>query len=196
MTDSPAKPKLLDYLPAIYQEDLFLKQFLQPFEDILFGSVAEQGIEEKIAQIPNLFDPNQTPTEEFLSWLAEWAAFSVRADLEPVQQRAFIARVIPLYRGRGTMSNLMELLTIFVKAQPTIRDDLGEDKHHFFEVEINISGDLEEKLQSRQIEIARSIIDLEKPAHTYYKLTPKILSTIKIGAQSTIGINTVLGTPP
>lgn len=195
MTDSPPKPKLLDYLPGIYQEDLFLKQFLQPFEDILFGSVAEQGIEEKIAQIPNLFDPNQTPAE-FLSWLAEWTAFSVRADLEPIQQRAFIARVIPLYRGRGTMSNIEELLTIFVKAQPTIRDDLGEDKHHFFEVEINISGDLEEKIQSRQIEIARSIIDLEKPSHTYYKLIPKILSTIQIGTQSTIGVDTVLGTPP
>lgn len=211
-------PKLLDYLPAIYQEDAFLNQFLLAFEEILLGRPSDpnfpaRGLEQTIARLPRLFDPSSTP-DEFLSWLAGWTAFSVRADLDPIQQRAFIAKVISLYRHRGTKENLQELLKIFVRGEPTIREPgetelqigstshLGQDTFlaggapHYFEVEISLPADLEPNLRSRQIEIARALIDLEKPAHTYYKLIPNVLSTIKIGEQSTIGINTILGTPP
>ena len=211
-------PNLLDYLPAIYQDDPFLSQFLLAFEEILLGRTSDlnfpaNGLEQTIAQLPKLFDPDQTP-EAFLSWLASWVAFSGRADLQPIQQRAFIARVISLYRRRGTKENLQELLKIFVRGEPSIREpggtefQIGKTAHigqdtflaggapHFFEVEINLSGDLEPNLRSRQIEIARALIELEKPAHTYYKLFPQVLSTIQIGKQSTIGTNTVLGTRP
>ncbi len=213
-----AAPKLLDYLPAIYQEDPFLNQFLLAFEEILLGRSSDlnfpaTGIEQTIAQLPKLFDPDQTP-EAFLSWLSGWVAFSGRADLQPIQQRAFIGRVISLYRRRGTKENLQELLQIFVRGEPVIREPggtelqigktsrIGQDTFlaggapHFFEVEINLPGDLEPNLRSRQIEIARALIELEKPAHTYYTLIPKVLATIQIGKQSTIGTNTVLGTPP
>jgi phage tail-like protein len=216
MTESA--PKLLDYLPAIYQEDLFLQRFLLAFDDILLGSASDtnfpaQGIEQTIAQIPKLFDPQETPAQ-FLAWLAEWTAFTVRNDLEPIQQRAFIARVIPLYRRRGTKENLKELLTIFVSGEPTIIEpgvtefQIGTTSHigvdtflaggapHYFEVTINIPKGLEAKLQLRQIEIAHALIDLEKPAHTYYNLDANVLDTIQIGIKSTIGVDTVLGTPP
>lgn len=215
MTD--AAPKLLDYLPAIYHEDPFLNQFLLAFEEVLLGRVSDtnfpaKGIEQTIAQLPKLFDPNQTP-DPFLDWLSGWVAFSGRADLQPIQQRAFISQVISLYRRRGTKENLQELLKIFVRGEPIIREpggtefqvgptaSIGETTFiaggvpHYFEVEINIPGDLDPNLRSRQIEIARALIELEKPAHTYYKLIPNVLSTIQIGEQSTIGVNTILGTP-
>jgi phage tail-like protein len=218
MTEST--PKLLDYLPAIYQEDPFLQKFLLAFDDILLGSVSEpkfpaDGLEQTIAQIPKLFDPKETPKTpetDFLSWLAEWTAFTVRNDLEPSEQRKFIARVIPLYRRRGTMNNLKELLTIFVRGEPTIREpkefqigitsQIGETgtflggKPHYFEVEINISKGLDRLLRDRQIEIASALIELEKPAHTYYTATFTPLDTIQIGVQSTIGVDTILGKPP
>jgi phage tail-like protein len=216
MTESA--PKLLDYLPAIYQEDPFLQRFLLAFDDILLGSASDtnfpaQGIEQTIAQIPKLFDPQETPAQ-FLAWLAEWTAFTVRNDLEPIQQRAFIARVIPLYRRRGTKENLKELLTIFVSGEPTIIEpgvtefqigktsSIGVDTFlaggapHYFEVTINIPKGLDSNLQLRQIEIAHALIELEKPAHTYYNLDANVLDTIQIGIKSTIGVDTVLGTPP
>jgi phage tail-like protein len=218
MTESV--PKLLDYLPAIYQEDTFLQKFLLAFDDILLGNARDtnfpaEGLEQTISQLSKLFDPspNGTP-DEFLSWLAEWTAFTVRNDLEPIQQRAFIARVIPLYRRRGTKENLKELLTIFVRGEPTIIEpgvtefqigitsQIGVDTFlaggapHYFEVTINIPKGLDPKLQLRQIEIARALIELEKPAHTYYKLNSNVLDTIQIGRKSTIGVDTVLGTPP
>ena len=205
-------PKLLDYLPAIYQEDYFLRQFLQAFDDILLGGDSDpQGLEQTIAQVSQLFDPQTTPAPpetDFLSWLAEWTAFTVRNDLTQDQQRTFIAQVIPLYRRRGTMKNLKDLLNIFVIGEATILEPgvtefqigktskIGVDTFiaggapHYFEVEINIPGYL-----PHQIEIARALIELEKPAHTYYKLTSRYLSTIQIGKQSTIGVDTVLGIP-
>jgi phage tail-like protein len=211
-------PKLLDYLPAIYQEDAFLNQFLLAFEEILLGRPSDpnfpaRGLEQTIARLPRLFDPSTTP-DQFLSWLAGWVAFSVRADLDPIQQRAFIAQVIPLYRRRGTKENLQALLQLFVRGEPTIREPggaefqigvssrIGQDTFlaggapHYFEVVINLAKDLDATLQARQIEIARALIELEKPAHTYFKLIPQSLSTMQIGKQSTLGVDTILGTPP
>jgi phage tail-like protein len=198
-----AAPKLQDYLPAIYQDDPFLNQFLMAFEEILLGRASDtdfpsQGLERTIAQIHQLFDPIKTP-KEFLPWLAEWTAFTIRADLAPVQQQAFIAKVISLYRRRGTVGNLKDLLKIFVGVEPIIRDtSLPGGAPHYFEVEISWPGGLDPTKRARQIEIARALIDIEKPSHTYYKLIPNFLSTIQIGnpAQSTLGVNTILGTPP
>src|SRR5207244_1734063 len=70
-----------------------------------------QGLEQTIAALAVLFDPARTP-EGFLPWLAGWAALSLETDWSVVQQRAFLSRVIPLYRRRGTRENLRELLRI------------------------------------------------------------------------------------
>jgi hypothetical protein len=41
--------------------------------------------------------------------------------------------------------------------------------------------------------IARALIDLEKPAHTFYELVP-IFPSMRIGWHSTVGVDTLLGT--
>ena len=114
----------LQYLPAIYSEKTaaeiapFVGRLLLAFEQILTGLAAsesepQQGLEEIIADIPKLFDPAQTPNREFLQWLAGWVALSLRADWTLDQQREFLARIVPLYRRRGTKQNLAELLKIY-----------------------------------------------------------------------------------
>ncbi|NJR57850.1 MAG: hypothetical protein HC769_02680 [Cyanobacteria bacterium CRU_2_1] len=79
--------RLLALLPALYQTDPFIGEFLLPFERILLGRVEadkvdfpDRGLEETIAELATYFDPQHTP-KEFLSWLAGWAALSLRADL-------------------------------------------------------------------------------------------------------------------
>jgi hypothetical protein len=49
--------------------------------------------------------------------------------------------------------------------------------------------------RSRKEQIARSIIDQEKPAHTYYELLVQF-PTIQVGVTSTVGKDTLLGIPP
>src|ERR1041384_5225074 len=107
MTDSIRQPSsLLEYLPAIYQEEIdqetgqpdpFLGQFLLAFERVLTAEddpkLQFKSLETTIANIATLFDPQQTP-DEFLPWLASWTAFSLRADLDFDQQRDFLSKII------------------------------------------------------------------------------------------------------
>ena len=208
MATGAAQPsnQLLPYLPAIYQEDTFIGQWLAAFEEVLLG---RGGLEETIAGLAAFFDQKQTP-EEFLPWLASWTAFSMRADLDLTTQRDFIAKIIPLYRGRGTKKNLQDLLAIFTVGVPaviepeaeelqigvnsTIGKDtfLGGGPPHFFRVTISLPRATPEA-QARQMEIAHALIELEKPAHTHYELDVSFPS-MQIGVYSTVGVDTLLGT--
>ncbi|NJM47381.1 MAG: hypothetical protein HC860_15480 [Alkalinema sp. RU_4_3] len=211
---SEITPRLVDYLPAIYAEDQFVQKLMAAFEGVLLGkaddsSFPARGLEQTIDRLDRLFDPRETP-EEFVTWLAGWTALSLQADLTLAQQRDFIAQVIPLYQRRGTKENLQKLLTIFTQSRPEVLETgggelqvgvssrvgqdtvLGGSPPHIFEVVINLPR-LGDAALARQIEIARVLIDLEKPAHTNYTLTTRS-PTMQIGVHSTIGTDTILGT--
>jgi phage tail-like protein len=201
-------------LPEIYQTDPVIDRFLLGFEKVLLGrqddvafcykdgslvdestkdnpDICYYGLEETIAGLATLFDPQQTP-EKFLSWLASWTALSLRADLPSSVQRSFIADIIQLYRFRGTKENLQKLLGIFIKGSPTITE-IGV---HIFRVTILLPKELQDKPKdlARQLEIARSLIELEKPAHTDYELIQIFQSTMQIPVR--VGVDTLLGTIP
>jgi phage tail-like protein len=175
-------------LPAIYREDAFLARYLFAFEQVLLD------IEQRIDTIADLFNPKAT-TEgpEFLPWLASWMAFTVRADLNTAQLRDFTAKVIHLYRRRGTKENLQELLNIFTGLVPTITENVkeGVDTPFYFEVTISIDGHDTDAVR-RQSAIARALIELEKPAHTFFDLIVHSPS-MQIGFFSHVGQDTLLG---
>jgi phage tail-like protein len=210
-SDTPSS--LLDYLPAIYQ-DQFVGRYLSAFEKILLGrndhDQAEphlNGLEETIDAIATYFDPNDTP-QEFLSWLASWAALSLRADLDPETQRGFVSRIIQLYRRRGTKNNLIELLTIFTGIQPTVDEhavpvnlNVQTDSTFFFKVSILMANPRPDEV-NRQRAIARALIEMEKPAHTFYELDMDFAG-IRLGdyadraqLHATIGEDTFIGIIP
>jgi phage tail-like protein len=233
----------LDYLPAIYQEDgevgqpNFLGRFLLAFEKILtgLGDVDEPGLEEildgivdpvsgaiLLAGVHRYFNPGgpdvperERAPAEFLEWLAGWVALSLRADLDELRQRDFIARAVSLYRLRGTKQGLEELVRIYTRLAPTIDEmktafqigvhsTIGVDTvldggaPHYFKVTVRLSTTNPKEIR-RQREVITAIVDLEKPAHTTYNrgenlvvLTP----TFQIGVHSTVGVDTLLGPPP
>ncbi len=210
--------RLLQYLPAIYHEDPFLGRFLASFEDVLLGpadgtDAPLRGLEQLIDGLASFFDPIQTP-EEFLPWLARWTAFGLRADLPPGKQRDFIANAIQLYRWRGTKANLQKLMSIFTVLRPFVTEPeaaefqvgvhstVGVDTYlagappHFFQVTISLPDELRRQpleVRERQLEIAHALIEMEKPAHTTYRMDV-IFPSIQVGVQSTVGVDTILGT--
>jgi phage tail-like protein len=222
MTDpSQQSPSsLLQYLPAIYQQHPFAGRFLLAFEKLLLGrddgvafpeagvDFPQKGLEESIAELATYFDAQKTP-EDFLPWLARWTALSLRADLPIDKQRNFIGQIIQLYRKRGTKANLITLLSIFTIGAPTITELQGErfqigvhstvgvdsllggGTPHYFQVTIALNR-VTDTVLNKQVQIARAIIDLEKPAHTYYELIPS-LPTMQVGVHSTVGVDTLLG---
>ena len=205
--DVTTPSKLLDYLPPIYQdqEPTFLSAYLSAFEKILIGrndgvtipsdkeGSESRSLEDTIDGIPTLFDPRITP-KDFLPWLAGWAALSLRADLGEGEQRGFVADIIQRYRRRGTKENLIELLKIFTQTKPEIDEDavpsddfkkkfpqFNTDTHplHFFKVSVLLTDPTQETLQ-RKRDIAHALIELEKPAHTFYELETRF-SSMRIG---------------
>jgi len=205
----------LQYLPAIFSEDPFLGRFLLAFEQALSGlpgatEEPQVGLEETIAGLSTLFDPKET-REEFLPWLAGWVALSLRADWTLEQQRGFLADIVPLYHSRGTKENMIKLLRIYTGGTPTIDEGavvtfqigvrstigkdtrIGEPPAHFFRVRVtleNLKPDPAER--KRQEQVARAVIDLQKPAHTSYELTISS-DTMKIRERSRIGKDTLIG---
>lgn len=203
----------LQYLPAIYSQDPLLGRFLLAFEQVLTGLPGNdgdpaRGLEEIVAAIPDLFDPEKTP-REFLDWLAGWVALGLRADWREDQQRTFLKNIVSLYRRRGTRQNLIDLLRIYTGLEPEISEgentvfqigehstigvdtQLGGSAPHYFRVMVTIPNPNPATLL-RQNQIIRALIDLEKPAHTAYDYHPTH-TTMQIGVHSQIGVDTLLG---
>jgi phage tail-like protein len=165
----------LDYLPALFREDPFAGQFLLAFEAVLSGADGVDGLEQTIGRVADYLDPRTTP-EDFLPWLAGWVALSLRADWDADTKRGFIREVVPLYRQRGTLAGLQRMLEIYLRpaGDQVTRDDVVifdefDEPAHFFQVQLTLSDANPLRLRATQ-EIARAIIDREKPAHTFYAL--------------------------
>jgi phage tail-like protein len=189
---------LLRNLPEIFQDSEDLRTLLTAFEDVLFGT--EQGLEQKIANIPNLFNPkpgratsgtfDRTPVE-FLPWLAQWVALEHLYVMPEEQYRKLIAKIVPLYALRGTKKYLKEILALFFpEIEVTISDEalpsmkvgesrvgkdtrLGGDIPFYFYVKLQFPGHSNAHSNSQDdslLERICSVIDSAKPAYTAYQL--------------------------
>ena len=197
----------------------FLGRWLLAFEQILsgIGDPTAPGLEEIIAKIYRYFEPGPTLSEteraptEFLSWLAGWVALTLREDWSEAEKRRIISEIVPVYRQRGTKAGLtavlqayigsvgveiqeyIEPLQIGVTASIGVNTVIGGGPPHYFLVKIILPG-LGDLDFSRKEQIARAIIDQEKPAHTYYDLRLVFPPTMQIGVRSTVGVDTLLST--
>lgn len=199
----------------------FIGRFLLAFEMILsgLGDPDHPGLEEIIDRLHTYFDPgggkplgdpNQAPAQ-FLEWLASWVALTLRADLDERRRRDFIARAVPLYRLRGTKQGLEEYVSIYTRLAATINEmntpfqigahsTIGVDTlldgggPHFFRVLIRLPTPDPGQVRYHR-EVVTAIVDMEKPAHTYYALDVET-PTLQIGDHSTVGVDTLLGPSP
>ena len=174
MKSELAPSSYLTYLPAIFHQDPFIGRFLLAFEQIFKGisgasrpEQAPTSLEETIDQVARYFDPMQTD-EEFLPWLSGWVALTLRADWDTATQRSFIQQIVPLYRLRGTKAGLQQMLELYTRESVTIDDDF-ERPAHFFQVQFTLSEPDPDLLRYKQ-QVIQSIIEREKPAHTFYAL--------------------------
>lgn len=171
--------RYLEYLPAIFQEDPFIGQFLLAFERILTGRQPpddrapypeQKGLEEYVDRLYTYLTPGPASSElqaqeEFLPWLASWVAVSLRDDWSVDFKRQFISNMVFLYRRRGTKEGLMKLLELYTTEGVAIAE--FDRPAFYFQVSLTL-GNLNEF--KRKETIARALIDREKPAHTFYNL--------------------------
>jgi phage tail-like protein len=226
------RTRLFEYLPAIYQEEgsraesIRLREFIEGFEKVLLGYDADPGAEKKkhegaqkredkisglgwkIDQLHRLFDPEEAP-RAFLPWLASWAALVLRSGMDIDRQRKLMARIIPLYKSRGTKKYLEDLLELCVDCDTSVHEEeipalqlgvhstLGEDARigggapFFFRVVLTAPKLTAAEVQMRR-QMAYEVVELAKPAHTTYEFEVKS-PQLQVGVHSTIGLDSVLG---
>lgn len=195
----------LDHLPVIYRQNPFLGRFLLAFQRILSGRIPgvddtyPPGIEEVLDRVHSYFHPGDSPAE-FLTWLADWVAISLRDDWNESKRRWFIARVVALYRQRGTPQGLADMVSLYTGCVTrVIEPSDSASEPHYFKVEIEAPSRKLTEVERIQDE-AQLVLEREKPAHTYYGLT--VLSGLKMrivnrppneNSGSFVGRTTVLG---
>jgi phage tail-like protein len=119
------RSRLLQYLPALYQNDAFLARFLLIFQSIL------DPIEQTIDNTHHYLDPGLAPAH-FLPWLASWVGLELDPGLDEERQRELIRRAVELSRWKGTRRGLREELKIRTGARALIVENfdgmrLGQD---------------------------------------------------------------------
>lgn len=109
---------LVRYLPALYQDNSdgqeFLERFLSVFETELLAT------EEIIDRIPSIFDPMAVP-DELLYWLAGWLSLDLY-ELLGKRNREFIQTAMALYRKKGTISGLGDLVSFLTGRRCCVKE--------------------------------------------------------------------------
>lgn len=171
---------LLRYLPAVFSQDKFMRDFLKIFEDTL------KPLMQLSDNLHYYFNPLTAPSE-MLQWLAGWVALALDESWEDEQQRRRLIRAAcQLYSRRGTKRGLSEYLQLYTGIEPQIDEytdgmTLGLEtflginttiagrERHSFTVTVRLENLSQEEL-ARKEEVIRRIIEAEKPAHTTYRL--------------------------
>ncbi len=182
------RKKLIEFLPAVLWEDeenrIVLDNFLHIFEDVF------ATIEEKVDNIPKLFNPWTTP-EEFLPWLAAWVDLDIGKGWSERQLRALLNRIGTLHNLRGTLKGLELFLRIYVGNFVSVEEIT--DEPNLFHILIKFPDYNYPALIQRAKRVF-AIVDREKPAETYYTYEIEH-PTMQIAVHSTIGVDTILGNP-
>ena len=198
-SDGVIMSRLLDHLPAVFQEEAsppdaptFLEQFLLPFEEILFGvgDPRQPGLETTIATLADHLAPERM-REEFLAWFSQWMGLTLARNLSVPKRREFLGNIMRHFSRRGTKANLETLLFFFTDATAVVIErDLPElqigihscigidtcvegNPPHAFEVILTLPSahtDQARPSEARLRALATQVIEWDKPAHTAYAL--------------------------
>lgn len=124
------------------------------------------------------------------------------------RNRGMIKSAASLYRKRGTRAGLEEFIAVYAGAahvrmrefhepmQIGVTSIIGDEsivgeRPYYFQVIVSIPAPTPEVLENYKRAL-RTILDREKPAHTYYDIIVDI-PTMQVGVASTVGGDTLMG---
>jgi phage tail-like protein len=115
----------LQYLPAVYREDLVSADFLDRFLSIFDTMRGQTSM--LISCMARYFDPKATPAShrsqggpDFLAWLASWLGLSLESNWPVKTRRELVRQAHRLFALRGTPEELKLQIEIFTGVKPRI----------------------------------------------------------------------------
>ncbi len=175
----------LEHLPGLYHDSEFMGRFLLIFESIM------KPIDNTVNNLPFYLDPMVVP-EPLLDWLAYWLDLVMDPAWPLERRRELVKSAAELYRWQGTRRGLSEYLRIYTGSVPEITEyipgmRLDRETQLGFNTVLGSSGEGNHFIVSLAIDdesyvdinVIRSIIEAQKPAHTAYTLQVKSREPIK-----------------
>lgn len=188
---------------------------------------AMPGLDELLDSIEVISDPTRAPAprfadntgyfdDDFVSYLAQWIGVTLRESWPERRKRRFIRNIAPLYKRRGTLEGIRQVLRFFVKSPVNITEELGFQvgvrstigrrsdtivggRAHMFFVEIPYGfrnpGEPPQPFDFETLrtirDTTRSVLDTEKPAHTGYDTNYRFPGFV-VADYSTIGFDSLV----
>ena len=109
---------LATQLPALMQEDDFCVRMTEALDDVVAPAYSVLDC------LTAYLDPDLTPPD-FLDWLASWVGVEVDENWSVGRRRAFLHRVVDLYRIRGTAAGLREHVESYAGVAPEVLENGG-----------------------------------------------------------------------
>jgi phage tail-like protein len=169
----------IEYLPSIYKNNQELKSFLYGIQVSMFK---QRFI---VDHIEDIFIPRKG---EFLDWLASWYGVGFSSSVESDTKRELIYKLIDLYKRRGTVDYLVEMIDILTGAKVEIKeraipkylekeDDFMQEEYNLkITFTVKILNEFNEKEEEKAlIRSIRNILDKEKPAFTEYYIDSDLI---------------------
>jgi len=103
-------------LPALYQEDDLTQRMLGALDGVLAPVLSS------LDNFDCYLDPALAPPD-FVAWLADWVGALVDETWPPERQRAMVARMVTLYRRRGTVGGLREHIELATGGDVEVEDN-------------------------------------------------------------------------
>lgn len=197
------KETWLEYLPEIYQQDPVSKSFLERYLGIIQSLFLD--MEHNIDGIARYFDPD-VAEGDFLNWLAGWVSIDDGYIWSEDKLRYLIKNAMRLYKMRGTLSAMSEIIELYTGQKPYIVERYQVDRYlgeaKTAELLTRLYGDnpyvitivvSEDCIPStKEYKSLRKIVDSCKPAHIEANLVV-LKPYVFIDRYSYLGINSVLG---
>lgn len=211
--------QLLRQLPRAWSRDEgdadFLQRFLAPAEGML------HELDDRAARRELLVDPSTVP-QEALHWLASFAGLALDRRWPEPARRTLVASAYRLFRRRGTLASLTEMLGIYLGREPVIVErwrlrgvpggvlggtpgsravpvlgrlrvgGTGPEEDGYRTAAHRFTVLVHRALSAEQLAVVRTILDLDKPAHTLYDIC-ELGRGMRVGRQAHLGLTSVVG---
>lgn len=108
-----------ELLPDVYRAEPVADDFIERFLGLFDASIAELDV--GIERFTALFDVRDVPAE-LLGWLGSFIGVAFEPSWAPERRRALLATASALFRKRGTVAGLREVIEVVTGRTPAIRE--------------------------------------------------------------------------
>ena len=105
-------------LPSLFQDDVLAQRLTAALDEIL------APVFWTLDSFPAYLDPRLAPAD-FVEWLAGWVGIALDENWPLERQRDLVGRAGDLYRRRGTVKALVEIVELYVGVEPTVEESGG-----------------------------------------------------------------------